>query len=134
MMEILRILYNKNETLGAKIISEELNKRGYYLGERAVRYHMHILDEKGFTEKIGYRGRRITDKGLEELKKGLIYDQVDFTYSRFQEKMYNVSLDYNTGKGSVIVNLSTINEVDSEELINEFFKEGLSVSQKYNFY
>ena len=69
MMEILRILYNKNETLGAKVISEELNKRGYYLGERAVRYHMHILDEKGFTEKIGYRGRRITDKGLDELKK-----------------------------------------------------------------
>ena len=134
MMEILRILYNKNETLGAKVISEELNKRGYSLGERAVRYHMHILDERGFTEKIGYRGRRITEKGLDELKKGLIYDQVDFTYSRFQEKMYNVSLDYTTGKGSVIVNLSSINEVDSEEIINEFFKEGLSVSQKYNFY
>ena len=56
-----------------KIISEELNKRGYSLGERAVRYHMHILDEKGFTEKMGYKGRKITDKGIEELKKGLIY-------------------------------------------------------------
>ncbi|RAP46406.1 MAG: hypothetical protein BZ135_03710 [Methanosphaera sp. rholeuAM6] len=134
MMEILRILYNKNETLGAKVISEELNKRGYSLGERAVRYHMHILDEKGFTERMGYRGRRITEKGLDELKKGLIYDQVDFTYSRFQEKMYNVSLDYNTGKGLVIVNLSSINEVDSEDILNEFFKEGLSVSQRYNFY
>ena len=121
MMEILRILYRKNETLGAKVISEELNKRGYSLGERAVRYHMHILDEKGFTEKIGYKGRRITSKGLDELKKGLIYDQVDFTYSRFQEKMYNVSLDYNTAKGSVIVNLSTINEVGSEDIIKEFF-------------
>ncbi|HIH36027.1 MAG TPA: DUF128 domain-containing protein [Methanosphaera sp.] len=134
MMEILRILSNKNDTLGAKVISEELAKRGYSLGERAVRYHMHILDEKGFTEKMGYKGRRITDKGMEELKKGLIYDQVDFTYSRFQEKMYNVSLDHNTAQGSVIVNLSSINEVDSEEIINEFFKEGLSVSQRYNFY
>ena len=134
MMEILRILFNKNDTLGAKVISEELNKRGYSLGERAVRYHMHILDERGFTEKMGYKGRKITDKGVEELKKGLIYDQVDFTYSRFQEKMYNVSLDYNSGKGSVIVNLSTINEVDSEEIIKEFFKDGLSVSQRYNFY
>lgn len=133
-MEILRILSNKNDTLGAKVISEELNKRGYSLGERAVRYHMHILDEKGFTEKMGYKGRRITDKGIEELKKGLIYDQVDFTYSRFQEKMYNVSLDYTTAKGSVIVNLSSINEVDSEEIIKEFFKDGLSVSQRYNFY
>ncbi|MBE6486752.1 MAG: DUF128 domain-containing protein [Methanosphaera stadtmanae] len=134
MMEILRILSNKNDTLGAKVISEELNKRGYSLGERAVRYHMHILDERGFTEKMGYKGRRITDKGIEELKKGLIYDQVDFTYSRFQEKMYNVSLDYTSAKGSVIVNLSSINEVDSEEIIKEFFKDGLSVSQRYNFY
>lgn len=134
MMEILRILYNENEILGAKVISEELNKRGYALGERAVRYHMHILDEKGFTEKIGYKGRKITSKGIDELQKGLIYDQVDFTYSRFQEKMYNVSLDYNTAKGSVIVNLSSINELDSKEIIDEFFKDGLSVSQRYNFY
>lgn len=134
MMEILRILYNENEILGAKVISEELNKRGYSLGERAVRYHMHILDEKGFTEKMGYKGRKITSKGIDELKKGLIYDQVDFTYSRFQEKMYKVSLDYNTGKGAVIVNLSTINEIDSKEIIDEFFKEGLAVSQKYKFY
>lgn len=134
MMEILRILYTKNETLGAKLISEELKKRGYSLGERAVRYHMHILDERGFTEKVGYRGRRITEKGLDELKKGLIYDQVDFTYSRFEEKMYNVTLDSQTAKGSVIVNLSTINEDVSEKTIENFFKEGLSVSHKYNYY
>ena len=70
MMEILRILYNKNEILGAKVISEELEKRGYSLGERAVRYHMHILDEKELTEKVGYKGRKITKKGIEELKKG----------------------------------------------------------------
>ena len=40
MMEILRILYSKNEILGAKVISEELEKRGYSLGERAVRYQI----------------------------------------------------------------------------------------------
>ena len=40
--------------------------------ERAVRYHMRILDEKGFTERIGYAGRQITNKGIKELEKGLI--------------------------------------------------------------
>lgn len=132
MMEILRILYGENEILGAKVISQELEKRGYSLGERAVRYHMHILDEKGFTEKIGYKGRQITEKGIEELKKGLIYDQVDFTFSRFQEKMYNVSLNPITAKGSVIVNISSINELDSSDIITNVFKEGLSVSKHYN--
>ncbi len=134
MMEILRILYSKNEILGAKVISEELKKRGYSLGERAVRYHMHILDERGLTEKVGYKGRKITDEGIEELKKGLIYDQVDFTYSHFQEKMYNVDLDPETGKGSVIVNISSINELDSTALINKMFEKGLSVSNRYHIY
>lgn len=134
MMEILRILYTKNETLGAKLISEELKKRGYYLGERAVRYHMHMLDEKGFTEKVGYRGRKITEKGLDELKKGLVYNQVDFTYTRFEEKMYKVTLNHLTSNGSVIVNLSTINDEMSKRVIDDFFKEGLTVSQRYNYY
>lgn len=133
-MEILRILYTKNETLGAKLISEELKKRGYYLGERAVRYHMHMLDEKGFTEKVGYRGRKITEKGLDELKKGLVYNQVDFTYTRFEEKMYKVTLNHLTSNGSVIVNLSTINDEMSKRVIDDFFKEGLTVSQRYNYY
>ncbi|WP_308573969.1 NrpR regulatory domain-containing protein [uncultured Methanosphaera sp.] len=133
MMEILRILYNKNEILGAKVISEELEKRGYSLGERAVRYHMHILDEKELTEKVGYKGRKITKKGIEELKKGLIYDQVDFTSSLFQEKMYNVTLEPRTSKGSVIVNLSSINDLESiKPIINDVFDVGLAVSDRYN--
>ncbi|WP_281774607.1 winged-helix domain-containing protein, partial [Methanobacterium formicicum] len=84
MMEILRILADRSEVLGAKTIAEELRKKGYDLGERAVRYHMRILDEKGFTERIGYAGRRITSEGIKELEKGLIYDQVDFIFAKFE--------------------------------------------------
>lgn len=133
MMEILRILYSKNEILGAKVISEELEKRGYSLGERAVRYHMHILDEKELTQKVGYKGRKITKKGIEELKEGLIYDQVDFTFSRFQEKMYNVSINPLTGKGSVIVNMSSIDDHEAmQSTLNEVLEKGLAVSDRYN--
>ena len=92
MMEILRILYSKNEILGAKIISQELEKRGYSLGERAVRYQMHILDEKGFTEKVGYKGRQITKKGIDELKKGLILIKLILHFQDFKKKctMYHL--------------------------------------------
>ena len=88
MMEILRILAEQDKVLGAKTIAEELKRKGYNLGERAVRYHMRILDEKGFTERIGYAGREITEKGLKELDKGLIYDQVDFSFSKFEGMSY----------------------------------------------
>ena len=104
MMEILRILADREEVLGAKTIAEELKKKGYDLGERAVRYHMRILDEKGFTERIGYAGRKITNKGYKELEKGLIYDQVDFIFSKFEDMIYQTTLNPSEGTGKVIVN------------------------------
>ena len=128
-MEILRILNSEDKVLGAKYISEELKKRGYSLGERAVRYHMRILDEKGFTEKIGHKGRMITQEGINELNNGLIFDQVDFSYSRFQEKMYNVSLDLNSANGLVVANISSINQLDAKDIIESVFEYGLAVSK-----
>ncbi|MBM4242015.1 MAG: DUF128 domain-containing protein, partial [Euryarchaeota archaeon] len=129
MMEILRILSDKNKVLGAKTIAEELRKKGYNLGERAVRYHMRILDEKEFTERIGYAGRKITDKGLKELEKALIYDQVDFSFSRFEGMIYQTALDIQKGKGAVVVNTSTLEyEKNVIELLKEVFRKGIAVS------
>ncbi|MGL6297800.1 MAG: NrpR regulatory domain-containing protein [Methanobacteriaceae archaeon] len=95
IIEILRILKEVEKPVGAKVIADELNKKGYNLGERAVRYHMQILDEKGFTERVGYAGRKITSSGLSELDKGLAYDQVDFIFSKFEENIYQTSLKIN---------------------------------------
>lgn len=127
MMEILRILSEHEEILGAKAIAKELKKKGYNLGERAVRYHMRILDEKGFTKRIGYSGRKITKKGLKEIEKGLVYDQVDFIFSKFEEMIHNTSFNPNTGKGKVVVNTSTI-PPGAFPIIKKAFKEGLCVS------
>jgi HTH-type transcriptional regulator, global nitrogen regulator NrpRI len=129
MMEILRILADRSEVLGAKTIAEELRKKGYDLGERAVRYHMRILDEKGFTERIGYAGRRITPEGIKELEKGLIYDQVDFIFAKFEDMMYQTTLNPTTGLGKVVVNSSTF-QYDEKvmEIIKKSFNKGLAVS------
>ena len=129
MMEILRILTDRSEVLGAKTIAEELRRKGYDLGERAVRYHMRILDEKGFTERIGYTGRRITSEGLKELEKGLIYDQVDFIFSKFEDMMYETTLDPETGLGKVVVNTSTFQYEEAlMDIIKNVFSKGISVS------
>lgn len=133
MIEILRILADSKKILGAKTIAEELKKKGYNLGERAVRYHMRILDEKGFTERKGYAGREITDKGLKELDKGLIYDQVDFIFSKFEDMIYKTTLNPLTTRGNVVVNTSTFHY--SEKIMNilkETFAKGLAVSPYIN--
>ena len=134
MIEILRILADQNKVLGAKTIAEELKRKGYNLGERAVRYHMRILDEKGFTERIGYAGREITDKGLKELEKGLIYDQVDFAFSKFEGMIYQTSLNPRNGTGTVVVNTSGfIYDEKVVNIIKEVFKKGIAVSPYVKF-
>jgi repressor of nif and glnA expression len=129
MIEILRILNDYGETIGSKTIADELKNRGYILGERAVRYHMKILDEKGFTERVGYSGRKITNLGKKELEKGLVYDQVDFIFSKFEEMIYQTNFDFENSTGNVIVNTSKLAlEEGSFDLIKNVFKSGLAVS------
>jgi HTH-type transcriptional regulator, global nitrogen regulator NrpRI len=134
MMEILRILADRNEVLGAKTIALELKKKGYDLGERAVRYHMRILDEKGFTERKGYAGREITKNGLKELEKGLIYDQVDFIFSKFENMIYKTTLDPIKAQGNVVVNTSFFNySKGMMEILKEVFARGIAVSPFVKF-
>ena len=132
MIEILRVLANRDQPTGSKVIADELKEKGFNLGERAVRYHMQILDEKGYTEKKGYSGRVITDLGREKLEKGLIYDQVDFIYSKFEEMIYLTDFNYMTQKGNVVVNTSTIYNEESIKIMKEIFESGLSVSPYVN--
>jgi repressor of nif and glnA expression len=135
MMEILRILADRDEVLGAKTIAEELKKKGYDLGERAVRYHMRILDEKGFTERIGYAGRQITNKGHKELDKGLIYDQVDFIFSKFEDMIHQTTLTPSDGTGKVIVNTSSFKyDKGIIELLKSVFEKGVAVSNYVKFH
>ena len=132
MIEILRILSQQEKPTGSKLIADELKEKGFNLGERAVRYHMQVLDEKGFTERKGYSGRVITSLGREKLEKGLIYDQVDFIYSKFEEMIYLTDFNYITQEGNVVVNTSTVYNEESINILKEIIESGLSVSPYVN--
>ena len=132
MIEILRVLSKQEKPIGSKVIADELKEKGFNLGERAVRYHMQILDEKGYTEKKGYAGRVITDSGLEKLEKGLIYDQVDFIYSKIEEMIYLTDFTYMEQKGNVVVNKATIYNEESINIMKEIYESGLCVSPYVN--
>ena len=93
---------------------------------------MQILDEKGYTERMGYSGRRITNLGREKLEKGLIYDQVDFIYSKFEEMIYLTDFNYITQEGNVVVNTSTIYNEESINILKSIIESGLSVSPYVN--
>jgi repressor of nif and glnA expression len=129
MIEILRILDENDKVTGSKIIAKELQNRGFSLGERAVRYHLKILDERGFTKRIGYSGRIITDLGREELNKGLIYDQVDFIFSKSEEMIYHTYFDFENQDGNIITSQSNfVCEKEIWDIIKQGFQAGLAIS------
>ena len=88
LIAILGILAESNEPLGARVTSRMLAKDGIHLTERAVRFHLQIMDERGLTHIAGRKGRAgrtITNKGKEELANALVSDKVGMMDSRIDE-------------------------------------------------
>jgi repressor of nif and glnA expression len=117
LIEILRILSESNGEVGARKIAEELNRRGYNLGERATRYHLRLLDERGFTKKHGYLGRVITAMGEEELKHALVTDRMGFVSTRIEDYEFRTTFDPLTDSGEAVVNICYINKDDYDRSI-----------------
>jgi len=106
VISILRILNASQEPLGARIIASRLKDYGVELGERAVRYHLKWMDERGLTQLVGREGRIITKSGIEELESALVVDKVAFAISRIELLTFRTDFDLNKRTGSVPVNLS----------------------------
>jgi len=133
IVAILRILSESSEPLGSITIARELERRGVFLSERAVRYHLKMTDERGFTESLGRDGRRITPKGLEELRMALAPDQLRFILEKLELMSFNTTFDPGTGTGQVAINTSIFDENSFDRALaamREVFKAGLCVSER----
>ena len=129
--EILRILHENQEPIGARLIADKMNERGYPIGERGVRYHLRILDERGLTKRQGYDGRIITERGTKELGNALVGDRMGFIITRIEKLIYDTSFDLNTGQGSVIINTSIIDKKDIDktlDIMEHVINDGYSFS------
>jgi len=132
VIAILRILSQSNEPLGARVISHQLKNHGVELTERAVRYHLKLMDERGFTENMGRDGRIITRSGLEELESALVSDKVSFVASKTELMAYQTELDIDKRQGKVPVNISFFPEKQFEkavEAMRRVFQAGICVSE-----
>ena len=129
---ILKILSDSAEPLGGRIISRKLKERGIDLGERAVRYHLKIMDERGLTRCAGHRdGRSITPPGIEELKSALVYDKVDMLAGKIELLAYLTTFDTNRGTGDIPIDVSLFPREDFSRALKameDAFNTGLCVS------
>ncbi len=116
MLAILKIVEQHSDIVGSREISRHLRLHGIDLMERTVRYHLRILDERGYTEVFGKEGRRITEKGREELKNGHVSEKIGFVISRIETLSYLTTFDLETMRGDVILNVSYFPEEKREEV------------------
>lgn len=103
---ILKVLSDSQEPLGGRVIARRLKDHGVELGERAVRYHLKMMDERGLTRTAGRDGRLITESGIDELKNALVRDKVGFAISKIELLAFRTSFDWEKCTGSVPVNVS----------------------------
>ncbi len=115
LIAILRIIRESHTPIGARLIADRLYSRGYTIGERTVRYHLRILDERGLTKCLGYDGRVITGLGINELNNALVGDRVGFIISKIEKLMCDTTFDSKTKQGSVIINMSIIDKNDFDK-------------------
>ena len=118
LIEIMRVINENDKPIGARAIADELNDRGYDIGERAVRYHLRILDERGFTRKHGYAGRTLTELGESEMSDALIGDRFGFVISQIEEMAFRTTINPKTSEGVVPVNISYFAKEDLETVID----------------
>jgi hypothetical protein len=108
VLAILRVLVEHNGPVGARLISQDLKGHGIDLSERAVRYHLKIMDERGLTDCLGEPGRVITEGGRAELQRALVSDKLGFIISKIDSLAYGTSLDLKSGRGKIITNVSLV--------------------------
>jgi len=130
---ILKILEKQQEVIGSTEISRQLKQHGVELTERTVRYHLKILDERGLTQVFGKEGRRITEKGREELSQAMVSEKIGFVISKVESLAYMTSFDIEKQKGDIIINVSFFPEKNLKEslkIMKPVFKSPFIMSDR----
>lgn len=131
IVTILKVLSESSEPLGSINIARELENHGIQLSERAVRYHLKMTDERGFTRPLGRDGRTITPEGLEELRVALASDQVGFVIERIELLAFQTTFDPETRTGRLPVNTTLFAKDEFKKALDAMrpaFDAGLVVS------
>ena len=133
-IEILRLLKDYPEPVGAKRLSEFMGEHGFTLTDRAVQYYLSYLDEMGFTRKVGNRGRVLTSAGISETERALVDERIGFIISKLEKLAFKSNFNPETGTGNVAYNLSFVpnEQVDSvSKAFDEVIKEKFSFFSSY---
>lgn len=117
-IEILRILSEFADPMGSTLLKRELRRRGFLLSERTVRYHLQLLEAKGFLHGHNRNGRTITQLGLEELSRSLASQRLGFTTTRFMSLAYSANYNPAIDTGTVVTNVYLLDKDHQDKTVD----------------
>jgi repressor of nif and glnA expression len=132
LIAILKVLSESSEPLGSITIARNLEQEGVFLSERAVRYHLKIADERGYTLPAGRDGRMITPAGRQEVKEALAPQHLGFVREKLEALAYQTTLDPAKRTGLLAINTSIFDEANFREALSamkKVFEAGICVSE-----
>jgi repressor of nif and glnA expression len=132
LIAILKVLSESSEPLGSITIARQLENEGIFLSERAVRYHLRITDERGFTQPGGRDGRMITPEGRLEVKEALAAAQLGFVREKLEMLAYQTTFNPEKRAGQLPINTSLIDKDRFKKAVSamkDAFRAGLCVSE-----
>jgi repressor of nif and glnA expression len=132
VLAILNTLEDSQTAVGSTVIAKRLKDMGIELSERAVRYHLRLMDERGLTRLVGRRdGRVITELGQAEQKKAMVSHKVGLTLSRIEMLAFRTNINLEKRVGLVPVNISFFRKEDFSKalkIMKPIFRAGICVS------
>ena len=109
-IEILRVVSEYDRPVGSTVIQRALQKRGFFLSERTIRYHLQLLQTRGLTEGHSRDGRTITKEGLIELGNALAYQRMGFVLTDFLSMAFSATYNPSSEEGNVVANVSFVDK------------------------
>jgi HTH-type transcriptional regulator, global nitrogen regulator NrpRI len=118
VLTILNTLGESPEAVGSTIIAKRLKDHGIELSERAIRYHLKMMDERGLTRLVGRRdGRVITEMGQAELKRAMVTHKVGSALTRIETLAFRTNIDLDKRTGLIPVNISLFRKEEFNKAI-----------------
>jgi repressor of nif and glnA expression len=131
---ILKILNESPEPVGARVIARKMSEQSVQLCERAVRYHLKLMDERGLTKLIGRRdGRIITSLGQDEISNARVQDKIGLSISRIDVLSFQTTFNLKKLRGLTPVNISFFPQDQFKKALvamKPVFKKKLAVSSR----
>lgn len=132
IVAILKVLSESPEPLGSITLARKLEEDGIFLSERAVRYHLRITDERGYTQLAGHDGRQITEAGRQEVKDALAPQHLGFVSEKLETLAFQTTLDPVKRTGQVPINTSVFARERFKKALlamKDAFEAGMCVSE-----